>query len=106
MARQYSDDPQTAENGGYVGEVELTALEDTYRMALADLSPGEVSEVMRTQHGFQILRLASRQASRKPRLDEARDWIRGVIEARRREKQLAEWLDRAREEIYVKVMGL
>jgi peptidyl-prolyl cis-trans isomerase SurA len=102
LARQFSDDPETRENGGYVGEIEVTALDDNYRENLKDMSPGEISGVIRTGRGFQILKLVSRAASRKAGFDEAKDWIRNVLAARRREALFAEWLDGAREEIHVR----
>lgn len=102
LARQFSDDPDTKDSGGYVGEIEVSALEETYRTSLEDLSPGEVSDVIRTKRGFQILKLISRTASRKPSFEEAQDWIRGVLDARKREARFAEWLAEARGETYVK----
>jgi len=104
LAREYSDDPDTRENGGYVGEIEVDALDTAYRNALAGLEPGEVSDVVRTGRGFQIVKLVSRTASRKPNFDEAKGWIRNVIEARMREALFDEWLEEARQEIYVKRM--
>jgi peptidyl-prolyl cis-trans isomerase SurA len=101
LARQYSDDPETRENGGYIGEVEISTLDENYRSGLAGLSPGEVSEVIETPFGFQILKLVSRTASRKPRFDEAREWIRNLIQARRRERLFEGWLENARQEVYV-----
>jgi peptidyl-prolyl cis-trans isomerase SurA len=106
MARQYSNDQETRDSGGYVGEVEVGALDSAYREALADLDPGEVSDVVGTGRGFQILKLVSRTASRKPNFEEAKPWIRNVIEARMRESLFDEWMEEAREEIYVKRMGL
>jgi peptidyl-prolyl cis-trans isomerase SurA len=102
LARQFSDDPDTKDSGGYVGEIEISALEETYRSSLESLSPGEVSGVIRTKRGFQILKLISRTASRKPGFEEAQDWIRGVLDARKREVLFDEWLVEAREETYVK----
>ncbi len=104
MAREYSNDPDTRESGGYVGEIEVDALDDAYKMTLAALSPGEVSDVVRTGRGFQIIKLVSRTASRKPSFDEAKAWIRNVIESRMREGLFDEWLEGARKEIYVKRM--
>ena len=102
LARQYSDDEDTKEEGGYVGQVEVSALEDAYSRGLEGLDPGDVSDVIRTRFGFQILKLMARSASRRPSFEEAREWIRGVVETRRRETLFAEWIEEAREEIYVK----
>ena len=104
MAREYSNDPETRESGGYVGEIEIDAMDDAYRSTLAALSPGEVSDVVGTARGFQIIKLISRTASRKPSFEEAKAWIRNVIEARTREALFVEWLEEARKEIYVKRM--
>lgn len=104
LAKQYSDDTETRDNGGYVGEIDISALDDAYREGLSDLEPGGVSDVLTTPHGFQILKLVSKTAGRKPGLDEAREWIRSVIEARKREGLFTEWLDEAKQEIYVKRM--
>jgi peptidyl-prolyl cis-trans isomerase SurA len=102
LARQYSDDADTKDSGGYVGEIEVSMLDDSYRTNLEGLAPGEVSDVIGTKHGFQILKLVSRTASRKAGFDEARNWIRNLLEARHREALFTEWLDAAREDIYIK----
>jgi peptidyl-prolyl cis-trans isomerase SurA len=104
LAREHSDDIETKENGGFVGELEIDALDPTYREGLSQLQPGDVSDVIRTPLGFQILKLVSRTAGRTPGLDEARDWIWGMLEARKREALFQEWLEGARHEIYVKRM--
>ena len=59
---------------------------------------------LRIIRGFQIIKLVSRTASRKPGFEEAKAGIRNVIEARTREALFDEWLDEARKEIYVKRM--
>jgi peptidyl-prolyl cis-trans isomerase SurA len=101
LARRHSDDEATREAGGFVGEAEISAFDRVYRETLRDLDPGEVSPVIRTQHGFQIIKLVSRKAGRKPSLDEARDMIRNLIESRKREQRFSAWLDEAREEVYI-----
>jgi peptidyl-prolyl cis-trans isomerase SurA len=102
LARKYSEDASTRENGGYLGEIETSALDTTYRDAIAALNPGEISHVIKTPLGFQILKLVSRTAARKPSYDEAKLWIKNLIESRKREEQFAKWLDAARHDIYVK----
>jgi peptidyl-prolyl cis-trans isomerase SurA len=104
LARQYSDDATTKEKGGYLGEVEVSALEQFYRDALVSLNPGEISPVIRTPAGYQILKLVSRTVARGADYDEAKSWIRNVIETRRREAKFDVWLETARQEIYVKKM--
>ena len=102
LAKQYSNDAATKDNGGYVGEIETASLDPSYREALQGLNPGDISQVTRAPGGYQILKLVSRTASRKPSFDEAKPWIRNVLENRKREQDLSSWLAAARQEIYVK----
>jgi len=102
LAKQYSDDAATKDNGGYVGEIETTSLDPSYREAIQGLNPGDISQVISAPGGYQILKLISRTASRKPSLDEAKPWIRNLLENRKREEELSSWLAAARQEIYVK----
>jgi len=106
LARQYSDDEQSRLNGGYLGEIDISALDQVYRDAIDEMEPGDISDVIHTDQGFQILKLVSKGSRRKPSLDEARQWIRNFIEARRREQMFKEWLDEARQEVYVKYFEL
>lgn len=101
LAKAYSDDASTRDLGGAVGEIEVSALSPAYQAALAGLSPGDLSQVTPTPAGYLILKLLSRTPARKPSYEEARNWIRSVIEARKRERSLEEWLAAARLEIYV-----
>jgi len=102
LAREYSEDAGTKESGGYLGEIEAGGLDPIYRDAVAALNPGDISQVIRTPRGFQVLKLVSRTAARKPSYEEAKSWIANLIETRRREAEFAKWLDAARQDIYVK----
>ncbi len=102
LAREYSDDERTRDAGGYVGEVEISALGEPQASVLAGMSPGEISPVLPTPFGFQIIKLVSRGETRKATYEDAKDYIRNLLESRARERQFQEWLKRTREEIFVK----
>jgi peptidyl-prolyl cis-trans isomerase SurA len=102
LAKSYSDDATTRDLGGRVGEIELPSLSPAYQQALVGLSPGDVSQVVLSPAGCIVLKLWSRMPASKPGYEEARAWIRNVIEARKRQASLEEWLAAARQEIYVK----
>lgn len=56
LARQYSI-ATSAADGGYVGEVNLSALRPEIQAALRDLVPGQVSGIITTPSGYMIVRL-------------------------------------------------
>ena len=56
LARTYSDDPGTAMRGGLMSST-TNELTPPFADALAELKPGQVSEVVETEFGFHIIQL-------------------------------------------------
>ncbi|REL38323.1 hypothetical protein DYD21_06875 [Rhodohalobacter sp. SW132] len=63
MARLYSDGP-SAPRGGLLPMMPLGDLVSNYSAAAAALDPGEISEVVRTEFGYHVIRLNQRQGDR------------------------------------------
>ncbi len=75
LAQNYSEDPNTAANGGDFGFIPASALEKAdveLRKLLLSLKPGEVSPVVRTAEGYRILRLISREPAGQRELTDPR----------------------------------
>jgi len=102
LAREYSDDDQTAEAGGYVGEVDIGSLGEPHASVVGRMSPGEVSPVLPTDYGFQIIKMVTRAETRKATYEDSKEYIRNLLESRARERQFQEWLGVTREEIFVR----
>jgi peptidyl-prolyl cis-trans isomerase SurA len=64
MAQNYSEDPNSAQNGGDLGFIPESALDKAnaeLRKSLMALRPGETTQVMRTNEGYRILKLITRE---------------------------------------------
>jgi peptidyl-prolyl cis-trans isomerase SurA len=64
IAQNYSEDPNTAPNGGDLGYIQDSALERAsieLRRLMASMKPGQISPVLRTPEGFRIFKLISRE---------------------------------------------
>jgi peptidyl-prolyl cis-trans isomerase SurA len=75
MAQNYSEDPNTAANGGDFGFVPESALDKTnpeLRKMVMALQPGEVSPVIHTQEGYRILKVISKEPSGQRELNDPR----------------------------------
>lgn len=57
LARTYSQDPGSAMKGGEYPPTALSGLTPPFADALAELKPGQISEVVETQYGFHIIEL-------------------------------------------------
>jgi peptidyl-prolyl cis-trans isomerase SurA len=64
LAQSYSEDPTSAPNGGDLGFIAESALEKAnveLRKLVMELKPGQVSKIIKTQEGYSILKLISRE---------------------------------------------
>lgn len=75
LAQHYSEDPNSAANGGEVGYIPESAFEKAdaeLRKILLSLKPGEVSPIIRTPEGYRILRLIAREPAGQRDLNDPR----------------------------------
>lgn len=75
LAQNYSEDPNTANNGGDLGFIPESSLEKAnpeLRKMVAELAPGQFSRIFRTQEGYTILRLISREPAGQRDLSDPR----------------------------------
>lgn len=75
VAQNYSEDPNTALNGGDMGFVPESALEKVnpeLRKLVMDLQPGQFSKIIHTQEGYRILKVISREPAGQRELSDPR----------------------------------
>lgn len=64
LARQYSEDPGSASNGGDLGLMERGDLVREFEEVAFALKPGEISDIVRTRFGFHIIQLIKRMGEK------------------------------------------
>ena len=57
LAKKYSHDESTAENGGDLGFFYADGVEKTFADAVAKIEVGEVTDVVETSYGFHLIEL-------------------------------------------------
>lgn len=90
LAREYSQDPGSAEQGGDLGWVEAGVMPDAFEDALYALAPGSVSEPVKTGFGWHLIRLNEIDPSVGKTFEQARDelaeeWIADRIDRQYRD---------------------
>lgn len=70
LARELSDDPASRDQGGDLGIVSPAEIAEELSEVAFSLEPGTTSEVVRSEAGFHILRVDSRQPPRTKTLEE------------------------------------
>jgi peptidyl-prolyl cis-trans isomerase SurA len=102
LAREYSDDPSSANIGGDMGWFSPESFGERFQAMLDGLQDGEISEPFQSQAGWHIVQ---RTGFRKTDVtDEAmRNMARQTILQRRAESEVESFLRQLREEAYVDV---
>jgi peptidyl-prolyl cis-trans isomerase SurA len=75
LAQNYSEDPNSASNGGDMGFIPVSALDKAspeLRKMVQSLQPGTVSPVIRTQEGYRVLKVISREPAGQRELNDPR----------------------------------
>jgi peptidyl-prolyl cis-trans isomerase D len=72
LAKQYSQDPGSAQNGGDLGWAERSSFVAPFSDALFGMAVGEIKGPVKTQYGYHIIRLDEIQAGKGKSFEEAR----------------------------------
>ncbi len=75
LAQAYSEDPNTAANGGDLGFIPESSLQQAnveLRKVVMSLQPGQVSGIIHSPEGYRILKLISREPAGQRELDDPR----------------------------------
>ncbi len=83
-------------NGGLIGPISADELAPAMVELFSKMQPGEISEPIRTQRGYQIFKLESRTATEVLDFDAARDQIANKVFAQKRQGELERYLRRLR----------
>jgi len=95
LAGEVSDAASKA-NGGLIGPINSDELAPALKAALENIKVGEVSEVIRTQRGYQLLSLESRTEVKVKTFDEAHGDISDKIAEQKRRGETQKYLEKLR----------
>ena len=99
LAKQYSQDPGSAQNGGDLGWAERTSFVAPFADALFGMTAGEVKGPVKTQYGYHIIRLDEIQAGKGKSFEEAR----ADLEAQLRRDRATDRFGEIQEQLQTKV---
>jgi peptidyl-prolyl cis-trans isomerase C len=89
LAREGSEDPATARQGGGLPEFDRTRMVKPFADAAFALKPGDLSALVETQFGYHIIKLHKRSPAEHLAFDAIRERLRGYIVRQRREQAIA-----------------
>ncbi|HAK37794.1 MAG TPA: hypothetical protein DCM60_06050, partial [Nitrospina sp.] len=100
LAKKHSDDTNSGEKGGSLGEFPKGMMVPEFEGALEKLKPGEISEPIKTSFGFHIIRLDEVNKERIKPLEEVREEVikkLKEIKTRQKMRRVAKHIHRSAE---------
>lgn len=100
LAKEYSHDSASATQGGDLGWLSPNEIPPEFRQAVNRLQPGQISEPVKTELGWQLIQLIDRK---RFEWDEAssRTKAKELIQARKFEEKLIDWQRQLLDEAYI-----
>lgn len=100
LAKAESDDIGSAQSGGDLGNVTTGMLSEPFDNAMLALKPGDVSEPVRTEFGYHIIKLISETESTMPSFEELKRSLEDDIVTRKVESEYVEGLEQLADTTY------
>ena len=98
LAKEYSEDASKS-TGGDLGFFSKGQMVPAFEEAVFALQPGEVSEVVRTQYGYHLIKLEAIKPARTQNLEEVRDKITATLRRKEAESLTFQLANEAYEKI-------
>ncbi|HEY6009138.1 MAG TPA: peptidylprolyl isomerase [Geobacteraceae bacterium] len=92
LAKQYSDDPAAANDGGELGTFRKGEMLPEIEGAVLVLKPGEVSDIVTTPAGLHIIKLEERIAGKQKTFDEVKSDIEDLLYKQKSEERFTQWI--------------
>jgi peptidyl-prolyl cis-trans isomerase D len=83
LAKKYSDDPGSKDQGGELPMMPTSNLDPTYAKAAMALNPGQTSGLVRSQFGYHIIQTEQKDAAHTKPLAEVHDIIAAQLESQK-----------------------
>ena len=104
VAREQSQDPGSAQNGGDLGFFPKGQTDPAFETAAFQLKPGGLSDVVETQFGFHVIKLHEHRAARTAPLAEVSGQIKEFLIGQQRDAKIGEFVDQAKTRRKVEIL--
>src|SRR6267378_1815016 len=79
LAKKYSEDPGSKAKGGDLGWITQGQTVPEFEKTAFSLGPGQVSDLVKTQYGFHIIKVLEKEAAHTKPFDEVEDSLRAPL---------------------------
>ncbi|HET7370979.1 MAG TPA: peptidylprolyl isomerase [Gammaproteobacteria bacterium] len=102
LAKEYSDDTQSASKGGDLGWLDPGMVVPRFQQVMDQMKKNEISQPFETQFGWHIVQVLDRRKQNQTE-ETRRNHAFQAIRARKMREQTDRWLRQLREQAYIKI---
>jgi len=93
LAKKYTEDPGTKDKGGDLGWLVQGQTVPEFEKAAFSLQKGQISDLVRTQYGFHIIKVIDKETARTKSFDEVKESLRAPLLLSQADKQASDTAD-------------
>ncbi len=102
LAERNSEDPNFS-SGGVLGTFKAGEISPEMEHAVESLADGQVSEVIASKGGFQIIKMLGKKMVTDPKFEKEKEKIRGQLFEKAFQKHFKNWIDGKRDESFIRI---
>ena len=87
LAKKYSEDPGSKDKGGDLGWIREGQTVPEFEKSAFSMAPGQISDLVKTQYGFHIIKVLEKQTAHTKPFEEVKDSIRTPLLLTEADKQ-------------------
>jgi parvulin-like peptidyl-prolyl isomerase len=104
LARENSQDPASAPQGGDLGYFATGEMDPAFEKEAFALAPGQLSAVVTTPYGFEIIKVTDRRGAGYQPFEEVQERIRAVLIKSEKQERQADFVARLRQKAKVELV--
>lgn len=103
LAKKYSEGP-TAANGGYLGFFRKGQMVPEFEKAVFSMAPGDVSDIVKTQFGYHIIKVEERIKGSEIPFEEIKEDIKEKLRNQNGKSKVEEWMKNLRKNARIEIL--
>ncbi len=104
-AKKYSNDIATGMNGGYIGKIPISSLQDNIRTKLEKLENNQISDIIKGDFGYELFLLKNKEGGYQSPYIEVAGMIKMILENRKMEEEINKIIEKEKKKIFIKYIN-